>query len=46
MNAGTLKEIPDSVIAIPHNQPQQQFIHIVKDNMFAQYGDTTVLCNT
>ena len=35
----TLNEIPDSLIAIAHNQPQQQFIHIVKD-MFAQYSDT------
>ena len=34
----TLNEIPDSVTAIAHNQPQQQFIHIVKDNMFAQYS--------
>ena len=41
----TLNEIPDSVIAIAHNQPQQQFIHIVKDNMFAQYSDTCVMPN-
>ena len=27
----TLNEIPESVLAIAHNQPQQQFIHIVKD---------------
>ena len=33
----TLNEISDSVLVIAHNQPQQQFIHIVKDNMFAQY---------
>ena len=41
----TLNEIPDSVLAIAHNQPQQQFIHIVKDNMFAQYSDTCVMPN-
>ena len=41
----TLNEIPDSVLAIAHNQPQQQFIHIVKDNMFAQYSDTCVMTN-
>ena len=29
----TLNEIPDSVLAIAHNQPQKQFIHIVKDNI-------------
>ena len=29
----TLNKIPDSIIAIAHNQLQQQFIHIVKDNM-------------
>ena len=41
----TLNEIPDSVLAIAHNQPQQQFIYILKDNMFAQYSDTCVMPN-
>ena len=41
----TLNEIPDSVIAIAHNHPQQQVIDIVKDNMFAQYSDTSVIPN-
>ena len=30
---------------IAHNQPQQQFIHIVKHNMVAQYSDTCVIPN-
>ena len=37
--------IPDLVIAIAHNHPQQQFIHIVKDNMFAQCSDTCDIPN-